>query len=418
MKQRKQALDGLKVVDFGWVGVGPFHAQWLGNYGATVIRVESHSRPDVLRRSRPFKDNIPHLDRAGVFPSANSSKYGITLDISKPKGRELAFELIKWCDVMVVGLTKKVLQKLEMDYNTVRKVKSEIIYFCTSQMGFLGRHSHYRGYGGEAMAIAGLHSLFGWPTRSPAVPYIMYPDMCSPFIGVGTILAALDYRRRTGKGQFLDQSQIECALIGLAPYLLDYKINRRVVQRHGNRSPYAAPHGVYRCKGEDRWCAITVFKDEQWVGFSKVIGEPEWVKSPKFSTFKKRKENEDELDKLVENWTINYTAAEAVTLMQVAGVPAGIVRNIRDVFESPQLNDQGAIVWLDHPVIGRYAYVPPPFKLSKTPAAPFPSPCIGQHNEYVYKEILGLSDDEIGDLLVEGVITTDADLEKEITASW
>lgn len=223
-------------------------------------------------------------------------------------------------------------------------------------------------------------------------------------------MAALDYRRRTGKGLYIDQAQFETGTHFIAPPLMDYFVNGRVIGRNGNRFPDAAPHGAFPCQGNDRWVAIAVFTDGEWQAFCRVIGNPGWTKDPKFATLQGRKANEDELERLVGEWTVSYPAEKIEAMMQEAGVAANVVESNKDLFEDPQLQHRGHFQYLEHPAIGRHAYESPAFRMSKSPFQMRPSPCLGQHNDYVYREILGLSDDEISDLYAEGVITTEANL--------
>jgi crotonobetainyl-CoA:carnitine CoA-transferase CaiB-like acyl-CoA transferase len=223
---------------------------------------------------------------------------------------------------------------------------------------------------------------------------------------ISALIAALIYRRKTGKGQYIELSQLECSTQFLAPPIMDYMINGRILGRMGNRSAYAAPHGIYHCQGEgEKWCAIAVYNDEEWRNFCDVIGNPEWTKDSRFATFMGRKENEDELDAFVDGWTVNYPPEEVMRRMQEAGVPAGVVESGEDLVADPQLNHRGTHITLEHPEIGPHIYHPPPYRFSKTPhELTMPAPCLGQHNEYVLKEILGMSDEEIADLVVAGAL--------------
>ena len=210
---------------------------------------------------------------------------------------------------------------------------------------------------------------------------------------------------------YMDASQMEASVGFLAPSLLDYTVNGRILNPKGNEHPYAAPHGAFPCRGADRWVAIAVSSDAEWRALCNVIGNPEWTRDPKFATGLARKENEEELNRLVGEWTINFAAEEVVALMQSAGISAGVVNKPQDLFEDPQLKHRQHFQFMEHAAIGRHAYQASAYRLSETPfELRMPGPCIGQHNEYVFKEILGMSDDEIADLLAEGVITTDADL--------
>ena len=269
------------------------------------------------------------------------------------------------------------------------------------------------GYGQQGAAISGFYDIIGWPDRPPAPTPTAITDFIAPWYLIVALVAALDYRRRTGKGMYLDQSQWESALHFLGPWILDYKINNQVQGRVGNREETAAPHGVFPCKGEDRWVAIAVTTEQQWQAFCQVIGNPAWVSEDRFAALSGRKENEDELEELVSGWTKDHTAEDVMTMMQENKVPAGVVGTggAGDMFEDPQLKHRKHFRTLEHDVIGNHVYNAPSYILSKTPNNIFKSgPCLGQDNEYIYKEILGYTDDEIGEFLIEGVITTEYDV--------
>lgn len=409
--ERKHALDGVKIVDFGWIGVGPMSVRELAWHGATVVRVECHRRPDPLRMGSPFKEGRPGIDRSAFFTLANPNKYGISLDITMPKGKEIAKRLVMWADIVAEGYVPGVMSKLDLDYESVRKIKPDIIYLSTSQQGQTGPHARFEGVGLQMTSSAGFTHLTGWPDRGTGGVWAAYTDFIAPWYIIVCLIGALLYRQRTGKGMYLDNSQFETAVTFLAPAILDYTVNGRVWNRMGNQIPYAAPHSAFPCRGADRWCAIAVFSDEEWRAFCNVMGNPRWSQDPKFATLLGRKENEEELNRLVGEWTANFVAEEVVALMQGAGISAGVVNKPQDLFEDPQLKHRQQFQFMEHPVIGRHAYHAPAYRLSETPfEARVPAPCLGQHNEYVFKEILGMSDDEIADLLAEGVITTDADL--------
>jgi benzylsuccinate CoA-transferase BbsF subunit len=233
---------------------------------------------------------------------------------------------------------------------------------------------------------------------------VAFTDYFAMHLVAISLMAALDYRRRTGKGQFIDFSQLEAFLPAFGPILLDYTVNGREQTRQGNRHPTAAPHGAFPCPGQDRWCVITVFTDEQWQSFCKVIGEPEWTREPKFSTASGRKQNEEELEKRVAEWTAVHPAEQVMTLMQEAGVPAGVVKNPEDLYLDPQFEHRKHFWHLQHPEIGEYDHSNHSFRLSKSPAPhPKSAPCLGEHNDYVYKELLGMTEEEYVNLLLEGV---------------
>ena len=245
-----------------------------------------------------------------------------------------------------------------------------------------------------------------------------YPDyVVNPIHTLIAILAALRYRRRTGKGQRIELAQIESGATALAPAIMDYTVNGRSQMRAGNRVAHAAPHGAFRCQSikvhtpfgdqdEQRWCVIACFSDAQWSKLRQAMGDPEWARDERFATHAGRKANEDALEQRIDEWTSQQLAEDVMSALQAAGVPAGVVQNARDLLESdPHVRERQYYVYLEHPEAGRTAYDGPGFRLSKTPAQyRSPAPCLGEHNQQVGKEILGLSDEEIADLLVEQVL--------------
>jgi len=406
----KQVMEGVKVADFSWVGVGPTVTRALAEHGATVIRVESHRNPDSLRMAFPFKDGVPGINRSGFGAMFHTNKYGMSLDLTKPRGREVALRLIQWADVVAESYTPGTMAKFGLDYASVRRIKPEIIYYSTTQQGQTGPHAMVPGYGTQGAAAAGFCQITGWGDRPPVSVFAAYTDAVSPWYLVVVLIGALMRLRKTGKGMYIDQSQCESAIHFLEPAVLDYIVNGRIAGRMGNRHPAAVPHNAYPCRGKDRWVAIAVQTDTEWRGLCKAIGRPELAEDLRFHTFMARKENEEALDHLIGKWTSGYLAEEVMLLMQGAGVPSGVVSACQDLFEDPQLRHRNHFVRLNHKEIGPMAYRAPAYKLSRTPSRLLrPGPCLGQHNEWIYKEILGYSDDEIGDMLSEGVITTDYD---------
>lgn len=404
---KKRIFEGLKIADFTWLGVGPIAMKFMANMGATVIHIESHTRPDICRVSPPYKDWKPGINRSAFFAVYNDSKYGITLNLRMPEAQKVAKRIIKdWADVVADAHLPGIMEKWGLDYETLRKEKPELIHIATALQGKTGPYSTMPGHGMVGVSLCGFTQITGWPDREPTVPFGALTDFLTFPHMICALIAALLYKKKTGKGQYIELSQLECSVQFLAPPIMDYMINGRILGRMGNRSPYAAPHGVYRCKGEgELWCAIAVYNDEEWHNFCNVIGNPGWTKEPRFATFLGRKENEDELDALVEEWTLNYTPKEAMRQMQEAGVPAGMVASGEDLVADPQLKHRGTHVILEHPEIGPHIYHPPPYRFSETPTElTMPAPCLGQHNEYVLKEILGMSDREIAELLISGAL--------------
>ncbi len=403
-----QIFEGIKVADFTWVGVGPITIKNLADHGATVVHIESHTHLDTLRMTPPFKDGIAGVDRSAFMADYNTNKYGVSLDINTPKGLEIARDLILWSDVVAESFSPRAMGKWGLDYESISKIKPDIIYYSASQQGHGGPHSGFIGFGMMMASLSGYAHLTGWPDRDPAPPYGAYTDFISPFFGAAALVAALDHKRKTGVGQHLDLSQLECGLQLIAPVQMDYVLNRHEMKRDGNRDPRAAPHNAYPCLGEDSWCAIAVFTEEEWTSLCMVMDKPEWARDPRFENLEARKANEDELDRLIGEWTRVCEAQEVMEALQSVGVPAGVVLSAEGQFNDPQVKYRGFFKHLEHEVIGRHAYDGFSFELSRTPGNLAAAPTLGQHNEYVYKEILGMTDEEIGDLIAEGVITVEA----------
>jgi benzylsuccinate CoA-transferase BbsF subunit len=259
------------------------------------------------------------------------------------------------------------------------------------------------GYGVPLTAISGLTYLCGWPDRQPTGPYGSYTDYLVPRFNLLAIAAALDYRRRTGEGIYLDAAQLESSVQFVAPILLDYQANGHISGRTGNRDERGAPHGVYPCRGIEQWIAISVMSEGEWRGFCRAIGQPSWTRSPEFSSFRARKENEERLDQRVAAWTSDRTAREAMEILQAEGVPAGVVNSGKDLGEDPQLRHDRYFTRLSHPEMGEVDYAPHSITFSRSPQRVYRSPCLGEHTEQVCKEILGFSDEAFEQLKGEGV---------------
>ena len=269
----------------------------------------------------------------------------------------------------------------------------------------MGTESQQAGFGTELASRAGSFHFIGWPDQEMVGFSYPYTDTNSPPFAALAILAAFEYRNQPGKGQYIDNAQVESSIDFLAQGVLDYSANRRLPQRLENRDPHFAPHGAYRCQGEDRWCAIAVSNDAQWERFCNVIGKPSWAADPKFKTLSDRKKNEDELDRRVECWTAMHPPERVVEMLQGAGIAAALVANSKDLAQDPQLAHRNHYVDLDHSEIGPHGYENFAFRLSKTPDAPrAAAPCLGEHTAYVCTEMLGLSDEEFVQLLTEGVL--------------
>ncbi|MDD5288563.1 MAG: CoA transferase [Dehalococcoidales bacterium] len=399
----QKLLEGIKVADFTWAFTGPLMTKTLGDCGAEVIKIEGRTKGDEERRRHPYKDAIPGLNRAIDFNCHNTSKLSIALNLTKPRAKEINKQLVAWADIVVENFAGGAMERMGLGYEVLRKVNPDIIMMSTCMQGQTGPHAHHPGFGHQLSALSGFHNIVGWPDRAP--PHIWpYTDFVAVHFGLLAIMASLDYRARTGKGQYIDMSQYELAMQFVEPLLLDYNVNKRIDSRNGNRHDYAAPHGVYRCRENDRWCTLAVFTDKEWQSFCEVIGNPEWTRNEKFVTLMSRKENEDELDKLVEDWTVNHLTEEVMQKMQTSGVAAGLVATAFDLDiadNDPQLRFRHFNWKLEHPEVGKYRSPRPPFLASKAAYEVRRTPLLGEHNEYICKEILGMSDEEIAEAIIE-----------------
>ncbi len=400
-----KVLEGIKVADFTWFIAGPLTTKSLSDFGAEVIKIEGRSRPDQHRKGSPFKKTAAEgLDRCGMFNRENTGKLSVALNLGVPRGRELAGRFVSWADVVVENFAGGAMARMGLGYDELKKIKPDLIMLSSSMQGQTGPHFSHPGLGHHLSGLSGITQITGWPDRDPVNPG-PYTDFIAPVLNAFAIVAALDYRRRTGKGQYIDMSQCEASLQFMAPILLDYTVNRRTVSRMGNRCEHAAPHAAYRCRGEDRWCAIAVFSEEEWKSFCRVIGSPAWTGDPRFAALRARKENEEELDRRVEEWTISRTAEEVMSLMQAAGVPAGVLQTGEDLLErDPQLEHRRFFRSFEHPVTGRGRAWRTAFILSEAEPEVRRAPLLGEHNDYAFRQILGMSGEEIAALVKEGVI--------------
>jgi crotonobetainyl-CoA:carnitine CoA-transferase CaiB-like acyl-CoA transferase len=394
----------VKIVDFSWNATGPIAARNLALHGATVVRIESGNRNDLSRFAPPYADGTPGLNRSTFWTEFNINKYGMALNLNHPRGIEVAEKLVAWGDIVVESFRVGQMEKWGLHYDRLRKIKPDLIMFSTSMQGQTGPRAKNIGVGNVLVGMSGFNQILGYPGEGPLQPYGAYTDWMATRFGTIMLMAALEHRRRTGRGQYIDMSQYEASNHFLSPLFLDFQVNGRIAGREGNRCSYAAPHGVYPCRGHDRWCAIAVFSDEQWKGLCEVIGRPELCEDPRFETLLDRKQNEEALDRVISEWTSMYGAEEAMRRVQAAGVAAGVVATGEDLFNDPQLTHRQAFKVMDHPEIGRHAANGIGYNLSETPAEYKTSgPCLGQHTEYVCTKFLGMNDEEFIQLLSDGV---------------
>lgn len=399
------SLDDLKVVDFMWALAGPGITRTLADYGATVIRVESASRVDGARTVGPFIDNRPANDGSGLFASYNAGKLGLALDLNNPKTREVVVDLVRWADVVCESFSPKAMRGWRLDYESLRAIKPDLIMLSSCLMGQSGPMSSVVGFGNMAAAVSGFYHLCGWPDRPPSGPFGAYTDYIAPRFGAIAVMAALEYRRRTGRGQYIDQSQAESALHFLTPALLDCAANGRIDQGIGNSDLNCAPHGVYPSSGNDRWIAICCQADEQWRSLCHAMKQPDLAKNEEFATFTARYSNRHQLDEIITKWTRGLTAHAAELHLQQLGIPAAAVQDSKSISQDPQLTHRGYLTEIERPVTGKTVIEGSRFRLSRTPARiARPAPTVGGDNQYVLETILGYDQDRITELVAAGVL--------------
>ncbi len=398
-------FDGLKVVDFSWVVVGPSIAKHFADHGATAVRVETPAPMDTLRVAMPFKDGAPGPNRSHFFGEFNTSKYGVTLDLKTQAGVDVAHRLLAWADVFIEAFTPGTVDRLGIGYEKARSLNPSIIMVSTCLMGQTGPLAGLGGFGYHAASMAGFYEVTGWRDLPPDGPWLAYTDTIAPHFLSAAVMAALDHRRRTGQGQRIDASQLEIALHFLSPQTLDSRVNGRTVTRDGNRSPTAAPQGAYPCLGDDRWCCIAVENDDQWQGLRQAMDDPAWARNERFLTTEGRLSHHDEIDRNLSLWTSDKDERQVMELLQAKRVPAGVVQRSSDLLRDPQLAHRGFFRNLEHTEIGSVPYSGPQYRIQGYDSGPrFAAPAMGQHNEYVLKELLGMSDDEIADAVVGGAL--------------
>jgi crotonobetainyl-CoA:carnitine CoA-transferase CaiB-like acyl-CoA transferase len=402
---RPRAFDGLKVADFAWVGVGPITSKALADHGATVVHVETSTRPDILRLVPPFKDGVPGIDRAQFMANFNSSKLGLALNLADEQGRKLARRLIDWADVVVESFTPGTMARWGMDYATLSKDRPDLIMLSTCLRGQTGPERTYGGFGGQGAALAGLHGITGWPDRAPAGTWGAYTDFIAPRYAVAALASALYHRARTGEGQYIDESQIEAAIHFMEPLVLDYTVNGRVAPPAGHDSLYACPHGVYCTAGTERYVAIAVQTAEQWRALCRLAPLEAFAKPP-FDHLAKRQAARPAIDAALAAWTRDQEPFDLARRLKEAGVPASVVMRPSDLYRDAQLLHRGFFVTLDHAEMGPTPYDGAVTRFSATPGDPrFAAPTLGQHTHAILPDLLGLTDDDIVTYAAAGVLS-------------
>ncbi len=386
-------LHNIRILDFSWVLAGPYATRLLADFGAEVIKVQ------------PLMPEAEDRFSRGYYNTWNRNKLGITLNLNKPQGVALARRLAGTSDAVVENFTPRVVADWGLDFNNLKKIKPDIIMLSMSAMGATGPWRNYTGFGPTIQAFSGMTHLTSFPGKPPTGLGFAYADHIAGLVATLALLGALEYRRRTGEGQYIDVSQVEAMAHLLGDAILDCTLNGNEAVPMGNSSPQAVPHNVYRCRGDDRWCAISVSSDKEWAGFKRALGNPSWARYGKFATLSGRLENTEELDRLVSAWTARHTAEEVMSRLQKYGVSAGVVQDASALANDPQLKARGFFIELAHPELGETISDATPIKLSESPAKyPRAAPTPGQDNKHIYRELLGISEEDMAELRKNGVI--------------
>jgi benzylsuccinate CoA-transferase BbsF subunit len=404
-KKTRQALEGLRILDFGWALAGSIMTKLLADCGAEVIRVESVTRLDLTRTNRiPSYTSPTNPDDKPWFTHYNTSKYSMTINLKHPSAMNVIKKLIARADVIAENFTPGTMTKMGLDYESIRTIKPDIIMVSESGYGQTGPMAKEWGVDGTGAALSGYLDLTGWSDRNPVLPHAAYGDTLVPYLTATAVVAAVDYRRRTGKGQYIDASMVEVCVHPNTPWILDWQANAHCQSRRGNRVDHAAPHGVFPCRGEDKWCAIAAFSDGEWNTLVRAMGNPTWANNSQFATLAGRKKHEDELERGITEWSRMYSPEDLMEMLQKSGIAAGVVQTAEDILDhDPHLKERELFIPLEHPVIGMFRHPTPPFKLSKTGTRVRTSPCLGEHTEYICTKLLGMKDEEFVTLLQGGV---------------
>jgi crotonobetainyl-CoA:carnitine CoA-transferase CaiB-like acyl-CoA transferase len=400
-------LKGIRILDFGQMWAGPHLTQWLAVMGAEVIKVETHLRLDFMRMiGVPPGFDRENFNAGTAFASLNYGKKSITLNMNEPRAQELAKKIIKKCDVVTENYGGPILERWDLGWEALRKIKPDIIYYAGSGYGRSGPARSRPSYAEIVEAYDGSSYLNGYPGGEPAtVGVTPWTDATQAMHGAFAIIAALYHRNRTGQGQYIDAAMTEASANFLGEMVMGYTMNESLGERRGNRDKVMAPHGCYRCQGNDEWVAIAVVSEDEWEALVKAIGSPAWAKKAKFKDEQNRRQNQDGLDGLIEEWTRQHRQYEVMELLQKAGVTAGASLNIKDLVNDPQLKARQFFIEAEHPVLGNITLAGLPWRADGKEKGNYSyPPLLGEHNDYVFGELLGLSDKEIEKLKKDKVI--------------
>ena len=395
-------LKGIRIVALTWVWAGPWMGAVLADMGAEVIKVETRQRLDAQRVVKLTRDSVEDINM-GQFNFTNRGVKSCTINLKEPQGIEMFKNLVKVCDGVITNFAPRVLPGWGLDYEELKKIKPDLIMVTLPAFGSIGPDKDYVSYASTIEAVGGLNVSFGYPGEGPVLSGTYPADPIGSIYGLVGFLAALNYRNQTGQGQLVDVAQSEGVTSLIPEVIMEQVMNGRTRPRMGNRHEYMAPHGCYPCKGEDKWIAIAVGNDAEWHAMCKVMGNPDWCKDEKFIDQYSRWQNQDELNKLIAGWTKDLINNDAMCELQKAGVAAGSSLDIGELVHDPHVIKRGAIIQQNHAVAGEINVYRAPWTSALTAKNP-PAPLLGEHNDYVFKTLLGLSDNEIAKLTEQKVI--------------
>ena len=399
-------LEGVRFADLTWAGAGPFSTKIFADFGAEVIKVESATRVDPVRLGGPYRDGIAGVNRSGYFASRNTGKHSVALNLKSAEGRDVVRDLIRTADVVSNNFGPGAMDRLGLGYEDVKKIKPDIIHLSMPMYGADGPLSSLLGVGMTISAVSGMMSLTGYGGGPPIGPGTHFPDhAANPYHAAFAVLAALRHRRRTGRGMKIDLSQVESTINTLGIPVVEHALTGEEPERIGNRSLHHAPHTVFRCLGEDAWCAVTVMTDAQWQALAEVIGAGSLLAEPDLATAAGRLRRVDEVEAAVSRWTATRETVEVMQTLQSAGVPAGVVSDSRTLIErDAQLRHRGYWQHLDHPELQMATYTSPPFRLDGERVELSRPPLLGEHTDAVLSGMLHYSDERIAALRASGTI--------------
>jgi benzylsuccinate CoA-transferase BbsF subunit len=399
-------LEGIRFADLTWAGAGPFSTKVFADFGAQVIKVESSSRPDPVRVGGPFKDGVFGLNRSGYFASRNTGKRSLGVNLKEPEGRAVVRDLIREADVVSNNFGPGAMERLGLGYDEVRAIKPDVIYLAMPMYGEDGPLSGLLGVGMTISAVTGMIWQTGYQGGPPLGPGTHFPDhAANPYHAAFAVLAALRYRRRTGKGMKIDLSQVESTLNFMGLAVVEAAATGREPERIGNRSRWHAPHNIFRCLGEDRWCAVAVTCDAEWRVLCSILRRADLADDRGLATAAGRLARVDEVEAAVGAWTATRDAGEAMEMLQSAGVPAGVVADSRWLMEEDaQLEARGYWQRVDHPEMGATRFTSPPYLLDGERVELARPPLFGEHTEEVLAGVLGYSPERIAELRKSGAL--------------